>query len=120
MAASFATIDDYISALPEDVQSVLQQVRRTLHEAVPGSGETMSYQMPTITVNDRSLVYFAGWKKHIGMYPIPEGDPEFDRDLAPYRAVKSTARFPYSTPIPYDLIARMAVLLVNQRDDGAS
>jgi uncharacterized protein YdhG (YjbR/CyaY superfamily) len=116
VATNSASIDDYIAALPRDVQEILQEVRRTLHEAVPGSGETISYQMPTITVNGRSLVYFAGWKKHVGMYPIPEGDADFDRDSAPYRAVQSTLRFPYSKPIPYDLIARMAVLLVNQRD----
>ena len=120
LATNFATIDDYIAALPADVQEVLQQIRRTLHEAVPDSGETISYQMPTITVNGRSLVYFAGWKKHVGMYPIPEGDADFDRDSAPYRAVQSTLRFPYTKPIPYDLIARMAVLLVNQRDGDRS
>lgn len=118
VATRFATIDDYISRLPDDVQLVMQKVRQTLHDAVPGSGETISYQMPTITLNGQSLVYFAGWKHHIGMYPIPEGDADFDRDSAPYRAVKSTLRFPYATPIPYDLIARMVVLLADQREGG--
>lgn len=116
MASTFATVEDYIQSFPDEVQAILQRVRSTIHQAVPGSGETISYQMPTITVNDRSLVYFAGWKQHIGMYPVPEGDPEFTRDIAPYRAVTSTVKFPYRKPIPYDLIARMVVLLVNQRD----
>lgn len=116
VAASVATIDEYIAGLPEHVRPIVQQVRQTIHDAVPGSGETISYQMPTITVNGTSLVYFAGWKRHLGMYPIPEGDAAFDRDSAPYRAVQSTLRFPYSTPIPYDLIARMAVLLLERRE----
>jgi len=120
VAANFATIDEYISGLPEEIRPIVEKVRRTIHDAVPGSGEAISYQMPTITVNGRYLVYFAGWKRHIGMYPIPEGDADFDRDSAPYRAVKSTLRFPYAKAIPYDLIARMAVLLVEQRADGST
>ena len=119
MAPNVGTIDDYINALPEDIRPIVEKVRQTLHAAVPGSGETISYQMPTITVNGQSLVYFAGWKHHIGMYPLPEGDADFDRDIVPYRAVKSTLRFPYAKPIPYELIGRMARLLVDQREDGS-
>lgn len=119
MAARFETVEDYISSFPEDVQVVLEGVRRAIRNAVPDAGETISYQMPTITLDGRSLVHFAAWKHHIGMYPLPEGEETFQRELEPYRATEGTARFPLREPIPYDLIERLAALLVEQRASSA-
>ena len=115
MTKQFATIDDYISTFPEDVQIVLEQVRRTIRKAVPAAEETISYQMPTITLDGRSLVYFAAWKRHISLYPIPAGDAAFEEEVAPYRADKSTAKFPLRKSIPYDLIERLVEFSVKQR-----
>lgn len=115
MAAKFQTVDDYVAAQPDDIQLVLEEIRRTIRDVVPDAGERISYQMPTATTAGHDLVYFAAWKRHIGMYPVPEGDAKLDIDLAPYRAVASTVRFPYNRPIPYDLIARMVQALAAQR-----
>lgn len=115
MAAKFATIDDYISSFPDDLQVILEQIRRTIRDAVPAAGETISYQMPTITLDGTSLVYFAGWKHHIGLYPIPRADDALEQELAPYRATKDTLRLPLSKPIPYDLIERLVAFLVTRR-----
>lgn len=116
MAASFATVDDYVNSYPPEVQSILNEIRRTIAAAVPSYGERISYQMPTATTDGHDLVYFAAWKRHIGMYPVPEGDEAFERELAPYRAATSTVRFPYAAPIPYQLIGAMVELLLRQRD----
>jgi uncharacterized protein YdhG (YjbR/CyaY superfamily) len=115
MTEPIETVDGYIASFPPDVQDVLQRVRRSLHEAVPGSGEMISYHMPTITFEGSYLVAFAAWKKHIGLYPAPEGDPDFDAEMEPYRAERATARFPLDRPIPYDLIGRAGALLAAQR-----
>lgn len=82
---------------------------------MPGSGETISYDIPTLTVDGGSLVYFAGWKRHVSVYPIPDGDDEYESELAPYRSGASTAKFPLDKPVPYELIARIAALLAEQR-----
>ena len=68
MAAQFADVDEYIRTFPEDVQIILEKVRQTIRNAVPMAEETISYQMPTISLSGRSLVYFAAWKHHIGLY----------------------------------------------------
>ena len=115
MADTFTTIDDYIGSFPDDVQVILKEVRRTIRKAAPGAGETISYQIPALTLNGRNLVYFAAWKHHIGLYPIPTADEAFEQKIAPYRAARGTARFPLQKPIPYDLIERVAGLLVEQR-----
>ncbi len=73
VATTYATIDDYVASFPSDVQDVLQEIRRTMHAVVPDAGEAITYNIPTITLDDRSLVYFAGWKRHVSVYPIPDG-----------------------------------------------
>jgi len=115
MATAFATIDDYIGSFPEDVQPILQQVRDTIGDVAPGVDETISYGIPSMTLDGRYLVYFAGWKNHISVYPAPDGDESFERQIAPYRASKGTLKFPLRKPVPYDLIEQVVQLLVKQR-----
>lgn len=115
----FGSVEEYIGSFPADVQAILQRVRRAILDAVPGAGETISYQIPTITLGGRPLLYFAGWKRHISVYPAPAGDEALERRLGPYRSAKSTLKFPLSQPVPYDLIAQVAELSLRQRQDGA-
>jgi uncharacterized protein YdhG (YjbR/CyaY superfamily) len=115
VSKQFATIDDYIGSFPEDVQVVLEEVRLTVRRAAPGAGETISYQIPTVTVNGKYLMSFAAWKHHVGLYPVPTTDEAFEQELAPYRAAKATVRFPLREPIPYELIERLVAYRVKQR-----
>ena len=46
----FASVDDYIGSFPPDVQLLLGKVRQAILAAVPGAGETISYQIPTVTL----------------------------------------------------------------------
>ena len=120
MAEQFDTVEDYISSHPDDVQDVLQEIRRRIRAVVPGAGEKISYQIPTITLGGRPLLYFAGWKRHISVYPAPAGDEALERRLGPYRSAKSTLKFPLSQPVPYDLIAQVAKLSLRRREDAGS
>jgi uncharacterized protein YdhG (YjbR/CyaY superfamily) len=117
VADQFASIDDYVSTFPEDVQTVLEEVRRTIRQAAPAADETISYRIPTMTLDGKHLVYFAAWKHHISLYPVPAADDAFEQEIAPYRAGKGTVRFPLRKPIPYGLIERLVALLVHQRVD---
>lgn len=109
------SIDAYLSAFPDDVAAILERVRATVHAAVPGAGESISYRLPTITLDGRALIHFAGWTSFISVYPLPAADDSVDAELAPYRAGAGTARFPLDAPIPYELIGRLAALLAHQR-----
>jgi uncharacterized protein YdhG (YjbR/CyaY superfamily) len=101
------SIDEYIAGFPQPVQEILEQIRSTIRAAAPDAEETISYQMPTFTLNGRYLIYFAAYQKHIGLYPAPIGDPAFDQDLSAYAAGKGTLRFPLDKPIPFDLISKI-------------
>ncbi|MGH8928454.1 MAG: iron chaperone, partial [Acidimicrobiia bacterium] len=111
----FASIDQYIASFPPDVQVVLEEVRRSIRRAAPGTEETISYQIPTFTLRGRYVVYFAGWKNHLSVYPIPEVDQKLEQEMSPYRAGKGTLRFPLSEPIPYELIERVVGRLIKQK-----
>lgn len=109
------TVDEYIESFPDDVQAILQEIRRRLHLAVPGAGERISYGIPTITIGDAYVVYFAAWKRHISVYPIPDTDAALHEELAPYADAKGTLKFPLNKPIPYDVIERVGVKLAQRR-----
>ncbi|TQF65767.1 hypothetical protein FK531_20265 [Rhodococcus spelaei] len=115
MAEKFVTVDEYIASFPDDVRAILEQIRAAIHRTVPEATEKISYDIPTATLDGKHLVYFAGWKHHVSVYPLPAGDPEFERELAPYRSGPGTAKFPLGKPVPYELIERMVELLVEQR-----
>jgi uncharacterized protein YdhG (YjbR/CyaY superfamily) len=106
-------IDGYISQFPADVQAVLQDVRETIRHAAPDAEETISYMMPAFRQHG-ILVYFAAWKKHIGMYPPISGDKALEKALARYAGPKGNLQFPLDEPVPYDLIERIVKLRVEQ------
>jgi uncharacterized protein YdhG (YjbR/CyaY superfamily) len=120
MANHFETIDDYIASYPPDVQGILEGVRRAIRKAAPGTEETISYQMPTFTLNGKYLVYFGAWKHHIGLYPIPAVDEGLEKELSQYRADKGTLRFPLREPVPHELIERLVALLMRKRQEDGS
>lgn len=101
------TVDSYIAVFPPDVREILQQVRMTIREAAPEAEEGIAYKMPAYSLNG-PLVYFAGYKKHIGFYPTPSGIEAFPEELAGYKQAKGSVQFPLNQPIPYELIRRIA------------
>jgi uncharacterized protein YdhG (YjbR/CyaY superfamily) len=117
VAPTAATIDEYIASFPDEVAGRLEQTRSTIRHMVPAAEESISYGIPTFSLDGRYLVYFAGWKRHISVYPVPAADPALEQEIAPYRAAKGTLRFPLDQPMPYDLVGRVVQRLVAQRAD---
>lgn len=110
----YKNIDDYISSFPKETQEILQQIRKTIIEAVPEGEEAIRYSMPTLRLNNKNIVHFAAFKNHFGFYPAPSGIEEFKKELEPYIAGKGTIQFPKGKPIPYDLIKKVTVFRAKQ------
>jgi len=105
----FKSVDEYIAAQPDAVQAVLGLVRSAIRKAMPGAEEAISYKIPTYKLNDRAVLYFAGWKQHYSLYPAGEQlVAAFKDGLASYKIDKGTIRFPLSEPVPVKLIERIA------------
>lgn len=94
MADKFETIDEYIATFPPHVQTILKRVRRTIRKAAPGADEAISYQIPTFKFKGKYVVYFAGWKDHISVSPVPAVDEALEEEISQYRGGKGTLRFP--------------------------
>jgi uncharacterized protein YdhG (YjbR/CyaY superfamily) len=108
-------MDEYIKTFPKDVQSVLQDVRRTIRKAAPGVVETISYRIPTFKLDGKYLVYFAGYETHVGVYPAPKGDDAFQKRIARYRSGKATIRFALDEPIPHGLLEKIVKFRIQER-----
>ncbi|MGY1945426.1 iron chaperone [Nocardia asiatica] len=115
MAEHPVDIDAYLAGFPEDVREILSGIRAAIRRALPEATEAISYDIPTFKLSGRNVVHFAGWKEHVSLYPIPDGDPALERELEPYRAGKGTLRFRLGEPVPYELIARIATALAERR-----
>jgi uncharacterized protein YdhG (YjbR/CyaY superfamily) len=112
-------IDEYIAGFPNDVQKLLEKIRMTIRKAAPDAEETISYQIPTFTLKGKYLVYFAAYKKHIGLYPAPRGSGKFKKELSAYEGGKGTVRFPLDKPIPFDLVTRIVKFRIKENLERA-
>jgi uncharacterized protein YdhG (YjbR/CyaY superfamily) len=112
-------IDEYIAGFTEDIQEILAKVRSTIRATAPEAQETIKYGMPTFTLQG-NLVSFAAYKRHIGLYPIPAGSEAFNRQIAAYKAEKSSARFALDQPIPYELISELVRYRINENMERAA
>ncbi len=102
-----ANIDQYIAGFPEHTQSLLQQIRATVKKVAPDAEETISYAIPTFKLKGRPLIYFAGYKNHVAVYPVPQENEEFKKELSVYKGGKGTVQFPLDKALPLNLITKI-------------
>lgn len=116
MTTKPSSIDEYITGFPENVQEILQQIRKTIQKAAPDAVEAISYAMPTFKLNG-NLIHFAAFKNHIGLYPAPQGIEAFKKELSVYKGAKGSVQFPLDKPMPLALITKIVKFRVTQSLD---
>jgi uncharacterized protein YdhG (YjbR/CyaY superfamily) len=102
-AARFQTIDEYHASFSRDIQRVLDQLRQAIRQVAPSAEETISYNIPSF----RSIVSYAGYKKHIGFYPGTAAIIKFKDELTEFKTSKGAIQFPLDRPLPLALIKRI-------------
>ncbi|WP_137843668.1 DUF1801 domain-containing protein [Microbacterium sp. 2FI] len=116
-----ATVDDYIAGFPPDVAERLRRIRAEIVGAVASASgheapeQKMRYGIAAVMLGGRYALHFAGWKKHIGLYPVPTLPAPLESEIAPYRAEKDSVVFPHAHEVPYELIGRVAAEIAAQR-----
>jgi len=113
------SFDEYILDFPVEVQDLLNQVRSTIKQAAPYAEESISYGMPAYKTYGKPLVYFAGFKNHIGFYAMPTGHAEFAKELSKYKQGKGSVQFPIDQPMPLDLIFQIVEFRVVENMEKA-
>lgn len=112
-------IDTYIAGFPPETQLVLEQLRATVRKASPKAEQTISYAIPAFKLNGRMLVYFAGYKNHVSVYPVPKGDAALQKEIIAYRKGKGTLHFPLDKKLPLAFIARVVKQHVKENTERA-
>jgi len=107
-------VDKYIAKFPDKIHDLLIQMRNIIKEAAPDAVEGISYGMPGYKLNKKPLVYFAGYKKHIGFYATPSGHEAFVEELSKYKQGKGSVQFPIDQALPLDLIKRIVAFRVKE------
>jgi uncharacterized protein YdhG (YjbR/CyaY superfamily) len=110
------TVDEYLKPFPPEVRNKLEQLRQTIKAAAPEAEELISYMMPAYKQNG-ALVYFGGYKTHIGFYPTARGIEAFKKELSGYEGSKGTVRFPIDKPLPLGLISKIVKFRVKENEE---
>ena len=114
-AKPIASVADYIAAQPAAVQPILRRLRAIVRKAAPAAEEQIRYGICAYHLHGGPLLYFAGWKKHVSIYPATAAVlATLGEQLAGYVVAKGTIRFPLAEPVPFALIERIARLRVKE------
>jgi len=105
--AAPTTIDEYITGYPVEVRSILERIRALIRRAEPNVVEQIKYGMPAMVIEGRHTIYFAAWKRHVGVYPVHKAPSALERDLEEYRSDKDTVKFPFKKPVDWELVERL-------------
>lgn len=106
---NYQSIDEYIGTFPDDIQSRLESMRQIIKIVIPGAIETISYQIPTFKINNKNIVHFSAYKKHIGLYPGSSAIEHFKEELSQYKWSKGAVQFPLDNPIPSELVKKIVI-----------
>lgn len=114
---TFTTVDEYIQEFETETQERLNAIRKLILETAPQAIESISYGMPAYKVNKKPLVYFAGYKSHIGFYATPTGHKAFEKELSKYKQGKGSVQFPLKEPLPMNLIKEIVLFRLSENQD---
>ena len=107
-----AEVRDYIAAQPPATRKALKRLRAALRAAAPKAADGFSYRIPCLRIDDRPLVWYAGWRTYVSLYPMGDAiRKKFAAALAGYETSTGTIRFPLDDLPSASLVKR----LVNAR-----
>jgi len=108
-----AYIESLRAPLGDAVCLRLMDLYEHLKNIIPEASECISYGMPCFKLHNKPVVYFAGYKKHIGFYPTPKPIEQFKDQLHPYKTFKGAIQFQINERLPISLIDQMVQFNLN-------
>lgn len=115
-----ASVTVYIAGFPSGAKKMLQQIRALIRDSVPDAEESISYDIPCYKLKGKPVIYFAGFKNHVSVYPAPRGVSPFKEELAAYKGGKGTVQFPLNKPLPLELIRRIVAFRLKETEKATA
>jgi uncharacterized protein YdhG (YjbR/CyaY superfamily) len=100
-------VESYINQFDGDVKTRMLQLRKLIKEEAPEAAESISYGLVGYKFNGKPLVYFGGFKNHVGFYATPNSHEAFAEEFSKYKQGKGSVQFPLDQPLPAELIKRV-------------
>jgi len=116
---SYSTVDEYIALAEPKLKKALKDIRKTIKATAPKAEEVISYQIPGYKYHGM-LVFFAGWKNHVSLYPAPWKAEELKKEMSAYEGSKGTIKFPLDKPMPLTLIKKMVKYRMKDNETRAA
>jgi uncharacterized protein YdhG (YjbR/CyaY superfamily) len=111
-------IEEYLDQFPDNIVVILKRIRSIVKKVAPNAEESISYGMPAFKFLGKPLVYFGGYKNHIGFYALPSGNEAFQKELASYKTGKGSIQFLLNEEIPYGLIEEIVKFRMTEIENG--
>lgn len=110
--------DAYIAAAPEHLRPLLENVRAQLSRTLTDAEEVIAYNMPGFRIGKTIVAGYAAFTKQCGIYVSPDSIRSLAGDIAEagLKATKTGVTFSPSTPIPDELIVKLAK--ASRKDQG--
>ena len=101
-----AAVDAYIASQSVIARRSLEEMRALVKSVAKNAEERISYGMPAF-YQGGPIVFYAAFKAHLGLYPLPSGVKAFEAEIEAYQRTKGAIRFPLGEKLPVALIKRI-------------
>ena len=108
------TVDEYIDQFDGEIKKRLELMRQIVRKEAPAAEEGYMYALVGYKLHKKPLVYFGGFKNHVGFYATPNGHEAFEKEFAKYKQGKGSVQFPNDEPLPVDLITKVIRYRISQ------
>lgn len=79
-----------------------------MRAGAPASVDGFSYGIPSLMLHGKTVIWYAAWKHHVGLYPIGADIARTHAAaLKPYARSTGTVRFPLDEPLPLALVRQL-------------
>jgi uncharacterized protein YdhG (YjbR/CyaY superfamily) len=109
-----ATIDDYLSSIPDDKRAALTRIREQIRAAAPDATEVISYGTPAYRLGERYFMGFSATKRSCSFYAGRAPVQACADELATYRVWKGTINFKPARPLPDELVAKLVQIRLSE------